>query len=117
MEKSTPTVNHFVAYIKLKSPFSNELEFLENIGKSIIKSLNLKVVSKNYHQFSPTGITLVYILSQSHFILHTWPEYNLIHLDLFSCSDITKKDLEKSINNIFPKEIKKVSEVDKLTLH
>ncbi len=74
----------------------------------------MTVVSKSYHKFSPTGITLVYILSQSHFILHTWPEHNLIHLDLFSCSNVTKEDVKKAINVVFPDETKKVSEVKEL---
>ena len=111
MEKSIPIINHFVAYIRLGNPFPDKLEFLENIGASIIKSLNLIIVSKSYHKFNPTGITLVYILSESHFILHTWPEHKLIHLDLFSCSNITKEDVKKAVNTMFPDEIKKVSKV------
>lgn len=114
MEKSTPTINHFLAYVKLERFFSDDVKFLENIGESIIKSLGLAIVNKTYHKFDPTGITLVYILSQSHFILHTWPEYKFIHLDLFSCSDITKEEVKRAVNAIFPSETKRVFEVKKL---
>ena len=114
MEKSTPTINHFLVYVKLERFFPDDLMFLENVGESIIKSLGLVVVNKTYHKFDSKGITLAYILSQSHFILHTWPEYKFIHLDLFSCSDIAKEEVKRAINSIFPREIKRVFEVKKV---
>jgi S-adenosylmethionine decarboxylase len=37
----------------------------------------------------PNGaITLVFILAESHLSIHTWPEENLIAIDLFSCGAI-----------------------------
>ena len=37
----------------------------------------------------PNGaITLVLILAESHLSIHTWPEENLIAVDLFSCGAI-----------------------------
>lgn len=104
MEKSIPTINHFVAYLKLKKLFPDDLEFLENIGELIIKRLDLTVVDKSYHKFSPAGITLVYILAQSHLILHTWPEHHLLHLDLFSCIELSKEELAESIKTAIPGE-------------
>jgi S-adenosylmethionine decarboxylase len=41
------------------------------------------------HVVFPNGaITLVLILAESHLSLHTWPEENLIAIDLFSCGAI-----------------------------
>ena len=37
----------------------------------------------------PNGaVTLVLILAESHLSIHTWPEENLIAIDLFSCGAI-----------------------------
>ena len=37
----------------------------------------------------PNGaVTLVLILAESHLAIHTWPEENLIAVDLFSCGSI-----------------------------
>jgi S-adenosylmethionine decarboxylase len=37
----------------------------------------------------PNGaITLVLILAESHLSIHTWPEENLVAIDLFSCGAI-----------------------------
>lgn len=41
------------------------------------------------HVIFPNGaITLVLILAESHLSLHTWPEEDLIAIDLFSCGAI-----------------------------
>ncbi|MGH3911959.1 MAG: S-adenosylmethionine decarboxylase family protein [Pseudonocardiaceae bacterium] len=35
--------------------------------------------------FQPHGITCVLVLAESHFIVSTWPEHKLVHIDLFTC--------------------------------
>jgi S-adenosylmethionine decarboxylase len=41
------------------------------------------------HVIFPNGaITLVLILAESHLSIHTWPEEDLIAIDLFSCGGI-----------------------------
>jgi len=41
------------------------------------------------HVIFPNGaVTLVLILAESHLAIHTWPEENLIAVDLFSCGTI-----------------------------
>ena len=41
------------------------------------------------HVVFPNGaITLVLILAESHLAIHTWPEENLIAVDLFTCGAI-----------------------------
>ncbi len=41
------------------------------------------------HVVFPNGaITLVLILAESHLSIHTWPEEDLVAIDLFSCGAI-----------------------------
>src|SRR5687767_6341428 len=44
------------------------------------------VVEKASHSFPETGLTCVLILSESHAVLHTWPETGTVNIDIFSCS-------------------------------
>jgi S-adenosylmethionine decarboxylase len=44
------------------------------------------VVQEIFHQFPETGLTCVLILSESHAVLHTWPETGTMNIDIFSCS-------------------------------
>ncbi len=95
-KQSTPIIKQFVALVKMK-PFDNSSEFVGNLAESIISDLDLKVVKKASHTFSPTGITLGYILSQSHLVIHTYPEDGVIHVDLAMCSDRSEKEFENSL--------------------
>lgn len=38
------------------------------------------------HSFPGAGLTCVFILSESHAVLHTWPETGTVNIDIFSCS-------------------------------
>ena len=47
---------------------------------------NLTVVDRIEHKFTPQGETIVFILSESHFTLHTYPENRFISLDIYAVS-------------------------------
>lgn len=51
---------------------------LEEAGATVVRAVS--------HHFPETGLTCVLILTESHAVLHTWPETGTIHLDIFSCS-------------------------------
>lgn len=48
------------------------------------------VLSDHYHQFGSRdmGYTFVIALAESHVSCHTWPEYNLGTMDIFTCGDV-----------------------------
>ncbi len=48
------------------------------------------IVGDFFHQFNPYGISGIIVISESHFSIHTWPEYNYAAVDLFSCDDSLK---------------------------
>ena len=99
-DQSTPIIKHFVALVKAK-PFENSIARIEKIADSIISDLDLNVVKKFSHAFSPQGITLIYILSESHLVIHTWPESGYIHIDMVTCSIRTEKEFERSLKYAF----------------
>lgn len=41
------------------------------------------------HKFSPHGITGVVLLKESHISVHTWPEWNYVAVDVFTCGEKT----------------------------
>jgi S-adenosylmethionine decarboxylase len=51
---------------------------LEGAGATILHALS--------HKFPGTGLTCALLLSESHAVLHTWPETGTVNLDIFSCS-------------------------------
>lgn len=64
------------------------LEYMKNgkpILDSIVQELQLTVVSQTGHQFQPKGYSYAYVLSESHFTIHTYPEYRSCYIDIFCC--------------------------------
>jgi len=65
--------------------------------KQIIEK-NLTVVNRVEHRFDPHGDTIVFILAESHFSIHTYPENNYISMDIYICNMST--NLEKILEEI-----------------
>uniref|UniRef100_A0A6C0KUY7 S-adenosylmethionine decarboxylase n=1 Tax=viral metagenome TaxID=1070528 RepID=A0A6C0KUY7_9ZZZZ len=53
---------------------------------NIVNMLNLHVVSQSGYQFQPVGYTHAYVLSESHFTIHTYPEHCSCYIDIFCCN-------------------------------
>ena len=65
--------------------------------KNIIER-NLTVVKKTEHKFHPQGETIVFILAESHFTLHTYPENKFITMDVYVCN--MEVNLQKIVDEI-----------------
>ena len=62
-------------------------KFNNYVLESLLKN-NVKVLDYTVHHFSNEGaFTSLYLLSESHLSFHTWPEYNYIALDIFTCGN------------------------------
>jgi S-adenosylmethionine decarboxylase len=60
-------------------------EILATFGAALRRA-GATVVQELSHSFPETGLTCVLILSESHAVLHTWPETGTVNIDIFSCS-------------------------------
>jgi S-adenosylmethionine decarboxylase len=65
-----------------------EVDALTDIAVAAIDSGGGHVLDVSNVVFPNGAITLVLILAESHLSIHTWPEENLIAIDLFSCGAI-----------------------------
>lgn len=59
---------------------------------AIVES-RMSVVACTHKQFQPAGLTAVWILSESHFTLHTYPEHRYLSVDCYTCGDEGRPDL------------------------
>lgn len=85
-----------------------------------IKQILIKAVKKAnntplkiaIHKFQPQGITGIILLAESHLAIHTWPEFNYIAVDIYTCGDKSNpsRALEYLKKEFQPKrvEIKKI---------
>ena len=61
-------------------------EEVSNVFMTALGRAGATIVDAVSHAFPKTGLTCVLILSESHAVLHTWPETGTIHIDIFSCT-------------------------------
>jgi S-adenosylmethionine decarboxylase proenzyme len=67
--------------------------FNKYIEDSLLRN-NMNLLSKQIYHFDDNGaFTALYLLSESHLSLHTWPENNYIALDVFTCGICDTKKL------------------------
>lgn len=91
-----PFFQHFVAKLIFTKEVEIDEKLTDQIADLLIEKLKLNVVKQDKHQFTNNGLTKFWILSQSHLVIHTWPENNAIHIDLMTCSPavITSKNIK-----------------------
>mgnify|MGYP001614450478 CR=1 FL=1 len=100
--------NHYlIELFDVDTNFLKDKESLIEKNRKLIKDLNLRIVKSVNYEYKPQGLTIVFVLSSSHLIVHTWPEYGYLHIDLFSCSGAKyKKEVHLIVKKIFnPKEV------------
>jgi len=54
--------------------------------ESLSGAMNLTIQERHHHRFAPQGLTAVFLLSDSHLAVHSWPEKRYIHVDLVTCT-------------------------------
>ena len=47
---------------------------MDEILTRIIVDCGATIESKQHKKFEPQGLTMLFLLSESHFSIHTWPE-------------------------------------------
>jgi len=51
------------------------------------KAAGATIVATLFHQFSPTGVSGVVVVEESHLSIHTWPEDGYAAADFYTCGD------------------------------
>ena len=65
----------------------NSIEHLKGMCKTICKTHDFAILQECEHLFTPIGCTFLFLLSESHLSVHTFPEKNYISFDLYTCRD------------------------------
>jgi S-adenosylmethionine decarboxylase proenzyme len=95
--------------IDVKNIDSDKLKLVEHIKPFmdiLVEELKLNVVGECSHQFekdnNPYGVTMVYLLSESHLSIHTFVDEGKITLDLFTCDiNLNDRNIKRMICDYF----------------
>ncbi|MDY0042386.1 MAG: adenosylmethionine decarboxylase [Desulforhabdus sp.] len=99
------------------SELLNNLVQVEKILIEAAELSNATIVQPVFHHFSPHGISGVVVIAESHFSIHTWPEYGYCALDIFTCGEQIDPDVSlKFLKNRFQASNMSVMEIKRGTL-
>ena len=59
---------------------------LKELFDVLLRACGFKVLNYTEHHFQPQGFTALWLLAESHFALHTFPEFRRTYIELSSCN-------------------------------
>jgi S-adenosylmethionine decarboxylase len=87
-EAGTPKVLYAVDARLTPSSPAADIGQLTDAAVAAVRAGRGHVLETSHVVFPNGAVTLVLILAESHLSIHTWPEEDLIAIDLFSCGAI-----------------------------
>ena len=69
------------------------VEKMKKIFEEAVKFAKLSKISSDYYQFRPEGASGIVLIAESHLSFHTWPEYGLATVDIYTCGDPKQANL------------------------
>ena len=76
-----------------------KVDYIKPLMEAVINQCDLNIVGEVKHQFFPIGATILYLLQESHFCIHTYPEMKACSIDLYTCNFTT--DLERVCDIVY----------------
>ncbi len=109
-----PYVDHFVFKLfKVPSQVVSSKKTLLKLCGDFCDWHGLKVVDSKLTKFKGGGLTLTFILASSNMVVHTWPEKQAVHIDLITCSPISKKEqFAQNLAELFKTKYIEVNEIE-----
>ena len=101
----------------LQSINTSTLYIFNNFIEHILKTANIHLLSKNIHFFDfnhenkkiDGAFTALYLLSESHLSIHTWPEKRYIAIDIFTCGNCNVEYIAQRFIDYFEPKNKKLT--------
>ena len=72
---------NYSAWIQETNP-----EHLSDLFNKLLKDAGFCILDVLKHSFQPQGFTGLWLLSESHFAVHTFPEFGKTYIELSSCN-------------------------------
>jgi len=65
---------------------SKEPDIIKEEYSILLKSCGFKVLNYIEYKFNPQGFSAMWLLAESHFAVHTFPEEGKMYIEMSSCS-------------------------------
>lgn len=61
---------------------------IDEFMRQICSIAGLHIVNQIEHRFSPIGLSVAFLLEESHCAIHTWPDQGVAYINLTTCKGI-----------------------------
>ena len=79
---------HFIAsYSECDDTALRDVKALTIAMEKAVQACGAQILDSSCYIFPPDGMTMVFLLSESHASIHTYPEHKACFVDLFTCGD------------------------------
>jgi S-adenosylmethionine decarboxylase len=84
----------------------DNLEVMLEHSRKAVELSGATIEEEVFKKFSPQGMTILFLLSESHYSLHISPEYEFASLDCYTCSEncYPLKTINYMVELLDPKE-------------
>ena len=79
------------------------MESMHRLLDDICARYDFTVLGKMEHRFEPQGLSIIYMLSESHISIHTFPEQRYLALDVYTCRNYEDDSVYMEIYKILVK--------------
>ncbi len=80
-------VHFFVSYCDCDREALSDVESLKSAMTEAVNLSGASILESSSWIFPPSGLTMVFLLSESHASIHTYPEHGACFVDLFTCGE------------------------------
>ncbi|HEY3059236.1 MAG TPA: adenosylmethionine decarboxylase [Chloroflexota bacterium] len=74
----------------------DSIQTAEQALREMVDALDVNLLDLHVYPFSPVGVTGMAIVSESHLVIHTWPEHGYAAVDIFTCG--APRDPQEAVN-------------------
>lgn len=86
--------NHLILdFVGVETVDLNNYEQLDNKLREVLSCTSVHIEGSLHKRFDPQGVTILYLLSESHFSIHTWPETKSCAIDFYHCGPVSHTNL------------------------
>ncbi|MGH8103103.1 MAG: adenosylmethionine decarboxylase [bacterium] len=92
-ESKPPALPQFLGHHLIVDMWDCTLDSLESVAgveqalRDAVAACRATLLDLSVHTFSPTGVTGIAVIQESHISVHTWPEFGYAAVDIFTCGE------------------------------
>ena len=95
-------IHYILDFYNCNSEYLTSVSKINILMRKASKIGKFNVVKSCFHQFNPYGVSGVMVLKESHFTIHTWPEYQYAAIDIFLCdTNVNIEEVIKYLSDVF----------------